>query len=197
MQSGKRIVIGVGGNIGAGKTTVCKIFEALGGKYISADEVGWEVLPQIAKALRKKFGKAIMNGTSIDKRKLRATIFAKRENVESLNRLSHPILIQKIKKRIANIKSGIVIIDAALLYDWPEITHDIDYSILVTAKEELKLKRRVANGLDQHAFLQIRRYQKDDGVLAQRAGFIVNNNGTLAKLRTKCRKIYKEIKDDC
>ncbi len=190
-------MIGVGGNIGAGKTTVCKIFEDFGAKYISADQVGWEVLPQIAPALKRKFGTAIMNRNAIDRRKLSATVFAKKANVEFLNHLSHPILIQMIKKHMAKIKSGVVIIDAALLYDWPELIEDIDYSILVTAKEELKLKRTLANGLDQDTFLKIHKYQKDDQVLAQRASFIINNNGTLAKLRTKCRKIYEEIKNDC
>ena len=197
MHGRRRIVIGVGGSIGTGKTTACKIFEDLGAHYISADEIGWEVLAEISDVLKKKFGKEIINGGPINKRKLRAIIFSNRENLKFLNELSHPILTKKILTHIKNIKSGMIIIDAALLFDWPEIYKKVDHSILVVAEDNVKAERAREKGIDQNLFKQILGFQKRDYEMAQQAKFIIKNNATIMSLKKQCQNIYEEIKNDC
>ena len=191
------MVIGVGGNIGTGKTTVCKVFEYLGAHYISADEVGWEVLPEIADALKTKFGKSIMNGGTIDKKKLRDIVFSKRENLRFLNKLSHPILVKKILKRIGDIKLGIIVIDAALLFDLPAIYKQVDYPILITADDKLKQERAMARGIDKVLFRRILGLQSSEAEMSQQAKFIIRNDGSMDVLKEQCQSIYEEIKNDC
>ena len=197
MRDNQKTIIGVGGNVGTGKTTVCKIFEDLGVYYISADEIGWEVLAEISDALKKKFGEEIINSGPINKRKLRAIIFSNRENLKFLNELSHPILTKKILARIKNIKSGMIVIDAALLFDWPEIYKKVDHSILVMAEDHVKAERAREKGIDQNLFKQILGFQKRDYEMAQQAKFIIKNNATIMSLKKQCQNIYEEIKNDC
>jgi dephospho-CoA kinase len=197
MKHGKRIVIGVGGNVGTGKTTVCKFFESLGAYYISADEIGWEVLPEMSHALEEKFGNIIMYEGMIDKKKLRDIVFSKRENLEYLNKLSHPRIIQKILQRIEESTSEMIVIDAALLFDWPEICEKIDYSILVTAAESIKAKRSTAKRIDSDLFKKIISFQKNDAEISGQVNFIIKNDGTMNVLKKQCRDIYEEIKNDC
>ena len=197
MQHGERIIIGVGGNVGTGKTTVCKFFESWGAHYISADEIGWEVLPEISHALEEKFGKTVMNEGMVDKKRLRDIVFSKRENLEYLNKLSHPLIIQKILQRIQESTSEMIVIDAALLLDWPEICEKIDYSILVTATESIKAKRSMAKGIDSDLFKKIVSFQKKDAEISGQANFIIKNNGTMNALKKQCHNIYGEIKNDC
>jgi dephospho-CoA kinase len=197
MSSGQRVVIGIGGKIGTGKTTVAKIFRDLGAQYISADEIGWEVLPEITDVLQNELGKGIMLGAKIDKRKLRELVFTDAQKLEFLNRVSHPILTRRIIERVREIESGVVVIDAALLFDWPEVYETVDFSILLTARRELMLERAKAKGMSSRLFMQIMEQQKSEQEMREMASYLIENNGTIAELREKCKVIYKEISHDC
>jgi dephospho-CoA kinase len=197
MHHEDRLIIGVGGHIGTGKTTTCKIFEDLGAHYISADEIGWEVLPDIADALEKRFGKIIMKKTAIDKKKLRDIVFSKKEHLQFLNRLSHPHLVKKILERLEKIKSGVVVIDAALLFDLPGVYERVDYPILVTADDTRKQERARAKGIDSVLFQKILDAQQSEQAMKQKAKYIIKNNGTMDALKEQCQTIYEEICNDC
>ena len=185
-------MIGVGGKIGTGKTTVAKIFRGLGAQYISADEIGWEVLPEIADVLQEEFGKKIMRGAKIDKDRLRELVFADAQKLEFLNRASHPILTRRIVERVEDIE-GVVVIDAALLFDWPDVYKIVDFPILVRARRELMVKRARARGISDKLFVQIMTQQKSEQEMAALASYVIDNNGTMAELREKCQAIYQRI----
>lgn len=197
MHRQRKIVIGVGGNVGAGKTTACKIFEHFGAHYISADEIGWKVLREITHALKKKFGDIIMNGETIDKEKLRDVVFAKEEHLEFLNKLSHPLLEKKILEKMKNIKSGVLILDAALLFDFRLVYKHVDYPILITADDALKKKWAGAKGIDSVLFKKILGFQKNETEMLRQAKYVIKNNGTIDALKEQCQTIYEAIKNDC
>lgn len=197
MCRGSKVVIGVAGNIGAGKTTVSKIFEELGAEYISADEIGWEVLPKIADVLEKRFGEGIMQGHDVNKRKLRELAFSDVENLEFLNRVSHPILKKRIIEKISGIESGVVVIDAALLFEWPDVYKLVDYAILVTAPHDRMIAQAKRKGISKRLFEKIVSRQKSEKEMVPQATHVIRNDGTVDDLRKKCQEIYQRIRDDC
>lgn len=197
MRQGGRAVLGVGGNIGSGKTVVSRFFEEFGAFYLSADEIGWQVLSEIADQLKGRFGEVIMDGEDVDRKMLQSIVFSCEENLTFLNKLSHPLLKGKILKRINQITSGMIVIDAALLFDWPEILKEIDYSILICSSSENKKERAVKNGMGTHVFSQILRSQQSETEMAKQATYIINNNGTVQELKEQCHRIFEEIKNDC
>jgi len=197
MHPGARKVIGLTGNVGAGKTTAAKVLMDLGAFCISADEIGWEVLPEISMMLQRRFGQEIMKGNKVDREKLRNLVFADRVKLDYLNQLSHPLLVKKIIDKLSRIDSGIVIIDAAVLFDWPEICALTDYIMLLTARDDIMEARAKARGIDKKMFAMIRSMQKDEKELSERADFVISNNGTLDELREKCELIYRRVEDDC
>ncbi len=197
MRRGDKVMVGVAGTIGSGKTKVCRIFENFGAQYISADEVGWEVLPEISDELKQRFGEVIMNGHTVNKKRLRSIVFSSQKNLDDLNKLSHPLLIKKILQQVEEIGSGIIVIDAALLFDWPEVFQITDYPILVIADDSVKEERMVKRGMDRHLFRQILRSQRREGEMSKHAKYIIENNSTVAALKAQCQNIYKEIKYDC
>ncbi len=193
----KRVVIGVGGNIGAGKTTVARMFKAYGMKYISADRIGWQVLEEIAGDLRKYFGEGIFLGKKINRKCLRDLVFSNPRYLKILNRLSHPRLLTRIDEKLEGIKRGMVVIDAALLFDWPKLLKKIDYPILVKAPLAFKRERAQTKGIPSSIFTHILRSQKSEREMAKLAKFIINNKGTIGQLKKECLRILKEIKNDC
>ncbi len=197
MRKYGKLVIGVGGNIGSGKTTVAKIFQSYGMRYISADKIGWSVLPEIAPELRNTFGKQIFCGSKVDRKKLRDVVFADSLSLKTLNKLSHPKILRKIFQKLNSVRTGAFVIDAALLFDWCRLLKRVDIPILVKAPKHLKKKRAQQRGIPTRVFEQILRSQKREVEMAKKAKYIINNNGTLAELKKQCQKIFKELKNDC
>jgi dephospho-CoA kinase len=106
-------------------------------------------------------------------------------------------LIRKLLEKISEISAGVVVIDAALIFDWPQVYKRVDYPILVVADDKVKEHRVSQKGIDEELFRQISNSQRDENETAPMAKFIIKNNGTLAKLKEECEKIYQEAKDDC
>lgn len=197
MHDNEKVVIGVAGAVCSGKTVVSKIFQQLGAYYISADMIGWQVLPDIADELKERFGEDIMNGGTIDRRKLRDIVFADDDNVAFLNRLSHPRLVPKLIKAIADATARIVVVDAALLFEWPRVLDVVDVPILVVAREQLQKERAVTERMDEMTFQRILHVQRGPTLSEKKATYVIENNGTLDELRERCEEIYQEIQRDC
>ncbi len=190
-------VIGVGGCIGSGKTTVSKIFAEYGAQYISADEIGWEVLEEIKEELKVAFGNDIMKNNNIDRKELREVVFSNIKHLKTLNGLSHPLLKEKLIHRLNAITRGLVVIDAALLFSWPDILTHIDIPVLVKADEQHRERRVREDGMNGETFLKIQNMQKRDKETEPHARYVITNNGSLEDLRLQCRKIYEEITGGC
>jgi len=197
MEKSGRLVIGIGGNISSGKTTVAKIFQSYGMKYISADQIGWSVLPEIADELKEKFGNEIFSGPKIDRDKLRTFVFTNPSYLKILNQFSHPQLLKIIYEKLDSMHSGMLVIDAALLFDWPDLLKKIDCPILVTSPKTLKRKRALQRGISKKTFDQILQQQKKESEMVKNAKYIIKNNGTLGQLKRQCQKIFRELKNDC
>ena len=61
--SQERLLVGIGGNMGSGKSTVASELKRYGAKIIAADEMGWSVIAKGTNEYRrlvKTFGRAIL-----------------------------------------------------------------------------------------------------------------------------------------
>ncbi len=191
-------MIGITGNAGSGKSAVARVFEKHGGAHvISADRIGWQVLkrPWIKKELIKVFGRTILNDKRmIDRKILGRYVFTDPGYRYFLNGLIHPVLVGKIISKISQAKKKMVVLDAALLFDWP-IKEYFDRTILVTASKKRKVANLVKRGIAKRLARMILASQQKDCVAKAKADIVINNNGTLAQLKMKSREIISEIKN--
>ncbi len=197
MRREGRVVIGLTGNIGSGKTTAADYFVRRGARLINADKIGRRLLPAIAREAIKRLGSQVASGTRLDPVKLRTAVFSDPKKLRILNRLSHPRLVREIRDRLRRIRSGIVVIDAALLFEWPGLMPEIDVPILVTAPQFLKEQRAARKGIDRKTFRRILRNQRSEKTMARQATYVIRNDGSPERLYRQCRAVYKEIKNDC
>lgn len=188
-----RLLVGIGGQMGAGKTTVIGELKRYGAKVIDADQLGWALLskntPQYA-ALVKAFGKDILDKAGrIDRRALGAKAFAGKAALAKLNKITHPALVDRVRAEIDRHKKGLVIVDAALLFFWG-LDKDMDVAILVTAPERIKVKRMADAGMTQEQAKARLKLQPPDAKVWRRADFVLENSGSLPELKRKARALW-------
>jgi dephospho-CoA kinase len=191
--SQERLLIGIGGNMGSGKSTVASELRRYGAKLIDADELGWTVLGRGSEEYRKlvkTFGRGILTKSGrIDRRALAEVSFSCRANLNKLNRITHPALVERVRKEIARLRKGLVVVDAALLFLWG-LDKEMDVSILVTAPERLKVKRMTQSGMSSNQVKARLKLQQSDSSIWRRADFVLDNRGSLAELKRKTRALW-------
>ena len=195
-----RLVIGVTGNIGSGKTTVANMFKELGAKVIEADKIGHLLLEkeQVKKKLISSFGKSILNEKNETSREvLRKIVFNGKEKLKKLDSILHPLIAEEIKRKIENIGEGIIIVEAAVLLDagWDSL---VDKIIIVSAPYEVKLQRaQESRGLSFTEIEKIIKSQISEEKMIQKADFVIENKGGREELRHKIKNLWNVVISPC
>ncbi|MEJ5301906.1 MAG: dephospho-CoA kinase [Bacteroidales bacterium] len=136
--------VGLTGNIGSGKSLVCRIFESTGIPVFKADEAGHAALEdkKILDELNSHYGSGIFNSDgTLNRRQLGNIVFNNPSELEFLSGLVHPFVKQCFDdwcKR--QLYSQIVIHEAAIIFE-SGFNKYFDRIILVSAPEEIRLQR--------------------------------------------------------
>jgi dephospho-CoA kinase len=146
-KHGPKPVIGLIGAIGAGKSTVARLFERRGGYLIDADGIGHEALRQaeIATALVARWGDTVLrtDGT-IDRAKVGQIVFSNPKELSALEAIVFPYIARRcheeIRRGIADPRYHFIVLDAALLLEagWLDM---VDRVVYVDAPREVRLAR--------------------------------------------------------
>ncbi len=142
-------VIGIVGGMGVGKTSIVSLFQQLHNTHvISGDEIGHKILRKDGRAYYSvidAFGPLILDSShEISRKKLGEIVFHDSTKLSLLNRLTHPIIYDEVKREIESLKStneyDFIIVDAALLF---EIGLDklTDIIVGVYAEDSIRIKR--------------------------------------------------------
>lgn len=187
--------IGVTGNIGSGKTTVCKIFEDFGIPVFTADLEAKKLLfvPRIIKKIYKTFGDAVMENGKVVNQKLANVVFSDEKELAKLNTIIHPEiwkLFDKWSKQ--HKKRHHVIMESALLFE-SGFYKKLDYIITVTAPVEVRIKR--VKFRDKMSTAEVRKRinnQLSDLVKRKGSNFVIVNDGK-KPLMPQVTKVYIKL----
>jgi len=187
------MLIGITGQIGAGKTTAANILKAMGAVVIDADKIGRKVIensPRLIQKLARAFGPQILTPTGILRRKKTAEIaFSSEKNRKLLNSLVHPYLLRELKKQIKrNIsKKKVIVIDAALLLDW-KLDNIVDLTLVIGCSKEKRMTRLLKRGLSRSDALARMKSQLPFRDYQERADRVFTNSSTIAALKRKVQE---------
>ena len=140
--------VGITGGIGSGKSLVSRIFKCLGAHVYDADGRAKNLMStdaELASQIKKEFGPLSYrpDGT-LDRTYLGKVTFGKSDRLEKLNHLVHPRVAQDYQNWINRHSSFKYILrEAALLYE-AGAYKTIDKMIVVSAPENVKIKRVLA-----------------------------------------------------
>ena len=153
----KKPIIGILGGIASGKSTVAAEFAKLGCKVIDADKIVHELLQKtvVKDKITGLFGQAILDSAGkIDHRKLAEVVFTDADKLSSLNKIIHPLVLERTEELIElyNRQGGIkaIVLDMPLLAEvgWAE---RCDKLIFVDCKPKLRVERaKKMRGLDEN-----------------------------------------------
>lgn len=136
--------IGITGNIGSGKTTVCKMFEVLGIPVFYADAAAKQVMttdPELITGIKQAFGEDAYNGAELNRKHIAHIVFNNEAELAKLNALVHPAVFRAFDTWAGTIKNApYVLKEAAILFESSSYKM-CDYSLLVTAPLETRIAR--------------------------------------------------------
>jgi dephospho-CoA kinase len=178
-----KIRAAITGGIGSGKSTFASYLASKGYVVINADDISKNIISfdeKIKKKIIKEFGPNSYIDGKLNKKFIASQVFSNPANLQKLNSILHPQVLQKIdtiiKKKYKN--ENIVFIEAALIYE-AGIEKMFNYVILVTADFNIRLKRSLAS----RKFTEDDFIKRDENQIPQeekekRADFIFSNNGS-------------------
>lgn len=196
--------IGIGGNIGSGKTTVTKELvklyqkDGVKVKLIDADTIAWKLYKResgskMYKNIVKAFGNDMLDKKNeINRKKLGVVVFSDKKMLEILNKIVHPELVSRIKDELRKTDTQVKMLDAALLFLWGNKI-PVNYRILVTAGEKQKVARTIKCGYNAIEVKARLKRQMSESEMEKMADFVINNNGNLKTLKSKLCFLYNEI----
>ena len=162
----QRIIFGLTGCTGAGKTSALKAIESLGGKVIDCDAVYHRMLDEneaMRNAINEKFPGVFSKEGKLDRRKLGEEVFSKKDRLAQLNEIVFRFLVPEVERSVTKLPDGLYAIDAINLLE-SGLDRLCDRTIAITAPVELRVRRIMArDGIsEQYARLRISAQKADE-----------------------------------
>lgn len=162
----QRIIFGLTGCTGAGKTSALKAIQALGGQIIDCDAVYHRMLDEneaMRNAINEKFPGVFSKEGKLDRRKLGEEVFSKKDRLAQLNEIVFRFLVPEVERSVTKLPDGLYAIDAINLLE-SGLDRLCDRTIAITAPVELRVRRIMArDGIsEQYARLRISAQKPDE-----------------------------------
>ena len=185
------------GGIGSGKSTVCSLFSQLGRFVISADEIASRLSDHdenVKNRILKTFGKEVYFKNGLLNRKRVADLVFQHESLrKKLNAILHPQVFRAIDAQVQKLsdsrRSPYVVIEAALIYE-TGMDERLDYTIVVDAREDTRIKRVMArDGCTRKEVLDRIHSQMPVEKKLKKADFVIGNERSRSELMPKVKLI--------
>ncbi|MDD2928011.1 MAG: dephospho-CoA kinase [Candidatus Omnitrophica bacterium] len=197
LRKNKKIIVGLTGSFGSGKSTVAGIFASSGAKVIDADRIAHAFLRRGSKVYEKvvySFGPGILGkNKEIDRRRLAGVVFNNKKYLKRLNAIIHPEVIRIIKAKINSIEKGVIILDAPLLLE-ANLKSTLDCLIVVKTDRDKQFSRLIKKtSLKRADILKRIKSQISQQARERLADFIINNSGSLTNTRKQVAQIRRKL----
>ncbi|MBL0126251.1 MAG: dephospho-CoA kinase [Flavobacteriales bacterium] len=173
--------VGLTGGIGAGKSTVARMFSVLGVPVFHADEEAKDLMnadPELRSAITERFGVKVYADNVLDRRALAAIVFNDVRALADLNAMVHPAVRRAFNRWSGEQTGSYVVMEAAILAE-----HDgykaFDRVITVTCPEAMRIERVVQrDGVSVEEVRARLANQATDEERLRIADFVVANDDT-------------------
>lgn len=185
MNTMSKVLVGITGGIGSGKSVVSKILKIIGYPVYDSDTEARrlnEQDPDVKQQLMAAFGEDIYADGKLNKPKLASLIFQSDENRLLVNSIVHPAVKRDFLQWAERQQTDIVFLEAAILYE-SGFNEFMNKVVAVTAPEDVRVQRAMKrdNATEQQVVNRIHSQMNQDE-LARMADYVVVNDNCLPLL---------------
>jgi dephospho-CoA kinase len=194
----KKLVVGLVGGMGSGKSQVAAEFARHGARVISGDPIGHEALrvPDIRRQVIARWGQKVLTaGGEVDRRTLGAIVFADPSERVALEDLLFPWIRRRLREEIQKARNDaivpLVVLDAAVMLEagWNDAC---DVLVYVDAPRSLRLQRLAKQrGWSAEETALREKAQMPLEEKRGRADHVIDNSGELAEVARQVEKLLK------
>lgn len=193
MEAPRAAFIGLTGAIGSGKSETLRALGRLGAVTLSTDEVAHdalndaEVLPQLV----ERWGPDIKVAGAADRGRVGEIVFNDPDELRWLESLTHPKVGQKVVEWRQSLgpDAELAVVEVPLLFE-ADMDEFFDGVLVVVAgdRRDEWLEARGDSGVEGRSGRQLTEAEK-----AERATWVVENDGTLDELEVKLRELWPSL----
>jgi dephospho-CoA kinase len=186
--------IGLTGGIASGKSTVAKLFAAIGIPVIDTDEIAREVVApgsSLLTRITERFGRGVLNREgSLDRSALRAMVFAEPKARADLDALMHPAILERMRARSAASGGPYQILAIPLLVE-KAARAEVDRVLVVDCDEEAQVRRvQARDGATLAEARAILAAQAPRATRLAAADDVIVNDADLHRLRDQVQDLH-------
>lgn len=190
-----KLVVGVTGGIGSGKSTVAGLFEALGAAVVDTDAIAHELTrpgEAALAAIRARFGDGMITAEgALDRARMRALAFSDAAAKRDLEAILHPRIRAEAARRVALAQAPYVLLLVPLLAETGGSSPLVGRVLVVDCDEQLQVERtRRRSGLAEEEVHAIMAGQATRAGRLALADDIIDNNGPAEALEEQVRRLH-------
>lgn len=193
----RRLVVGLTGGIGSGKSAAADEFARLGASVVDTDLIAHALTAAGGKAIdpiRQRFGDAAIGADgAMDRAWMRARAFSDPDAKKALEAVLHPMIREESRRRIDAATGAYVVHVVPLLVESGDFRQRVDRVLVIDVPEALQIARvRARSGLAEDAVRAIIRTQASRADRLAAADEVLDNSGTLDALRQGVRALHEK-----
>ncbi len=177
----------VTGGIGSGKSTVTRLASAAGYSTIDADLVGHDVRAGPAKATGAARWPEVIEDDYVNRKALGAIVFADRAQLEELEAITHPLISEELRYRMAATTRGVLELSVPI-----PLAGDLP-TIVVDAPDDIRRKRLLQRGLSEEQIEHRMANQPTRQEWLDMATIVIDNSGTADDLHRAVTRCLRHI----
>lgn len=198
------LIVALTGGICAGKSVVAKILAKNGCYVQNADKVAHDLMKPGRPAWHKiveRFGEEILNpDRSINRSRLGAIVFADKVERQFLNRLIHPLVLERKKRTIQRLEkkghSRIFVSEAALTIE-SSFGPFFDKIIVVDCGEDIQIKRLMErNHISRTEARRKIRVQMPSSEKRKHADYIIDTSRSVEETAAQAENVFRRLLGD-
>lgn len=198
MAKKPKLIVGLTGVFGTGKTTVGHLMEELGACLIEADKLAHEALwkgGENFKKVAEAFPEAVKENGDLDRRKIAGIVFKNKKRRVVLEDIVHPYILARMQEDILGASESVVVLDVPLLFE-TKFHKLCDLTVVVSAPANVLKKRLIEKGFapeDIKLRLAVQMPLKEK---VKRADYVINNAKSLKETKAQVAKVWKKISEE-
>jgi len=198
----KNIVLGLTGQTGAGKSTLCQYLKQNGCSIIDADQVARTVVEKGSACIADvilEFGVEYLTiDGNLNRRKLAECVFTDKAKLKKLNDIMFPYIVAKIKDNIEQAKEnseGIIVLDAPTLFE-SGCDKFCDKVISVVSSQGARCARIIErDGLTEEEAMHRIQAQHSEDFYMERSWMVLKNDGTVSELQAQADEMLSQLNE--